>query len=87
MLKALVLAVPLALAVTACSGGATSSGSDVKAVSSDGTIVIGATLSLTGSLAGYGSPLKAGYEQEIADVNAAGGTSVGGTREKLKLKS
>ena len=47
--------------------------------------MIGATLSLTGSLARLGSPLEAGYEQEIADVNAAGGIAVGGTREKLKL--
>jgi branched-chain amino acid transport system substrate-binding protein len=47
--------------------------------------MLGATLSLTGSLAELGPPLEAGYEQEIADVNAAGGIAVGGTREKLKL--
>jgi branched-chain amino acid transport system substrate-binding protein len=80
---ALALAVPLALAVAACSGGGDGSGSGSS--SSGGTIVIGATLSLTGSLDVLGPPLEAGYEQEIADVNAAGGIAVGGTKEKLKL--
>ena len=47
--------------------------------------MIGATLSLTGSLGVLGPPLEAGYEQEIADVNAAGGIAIGGTKEKLKL--
>jgi branched-chain amino acid transport system substrate-binding protein len=47
--------------------------------------VIGATLSLTGSLGGPGLPLEAGYQQEVADVNAAGGITVGGSREKVKL--
>jgi branched-chain amino acid transport system substrate-binding protein len=80
MLKALVLAVPLVLAVAACSGG-----SGTGSSSSDAAIVIGATLSLTGSLDALGSPLEAGYKQEIADVNAAGGIAIGGTKEKLKL--
>jgi branched-chain amino acid transport system substrate-binding protein len=84
MLKALGLAVPLALAVAACSG-AGSSNSAARVVSSGPEIVIGATLSLTGSLDASGPPLEAGYEQEIADVNAAGGILVGGTRERLKL--
>ena len=47
--------------------------------------MIGATLSLTGSLGALGRPLEAGYQQEIADVNAAGGIAIGGTKEKLKL--
>src|ERR1700684_3829284 len=87
MLKTLVLAVPLALAVAACSGasGAVSSSLGGELATSGGTIVVGATLSLTGSLGVLGSPLEAGYEQEIADVNAAGGIAIGGTREKLKL--
>jgi branched-chain amino acid transport system substrate-binding protein len=78
MLKTLVLAVPLALA--ACSGGYGAGSS-----SSGGTVVIGTTLSLTGSLDVLGPPLEAGYKQEIADVNAAGGIAIGGTKEKLKL--
>jgi branched-chain amino acid transport system substrate-binding protein len=82
-----VLAVPLALAVAACSGasGTESPGSGGPAAGSNGTIVVGATLSLTGSLSALGSPLEAGYEQEIADVNTAGGIAIGGTKEKLKL--
>ncbi|HEX6453085.1 MAG TPA: ABC transporter substrate-binding protein [Trebonia sp.] len=81
MLKALALAVPLALA--AC--GAGSGGSDAGSSSSGPAIVIGATLSLTGSLDALGAPLEAGYKQEIANVNAAGGIAIGGTKEKLKL--
>ena len=87
MPRTLLLAVPLALAVAACSGasGAVSPSSGGKVVSSGAAIVIGTTLSLTGSLDVLGPPLEAGYEQEIADVNAAGGIAIGGTREKLKL--
>ena len=86
-LKTLLLAVPLAVAVAACSGGGSSSPSNAaaKIVSSDSTIVIGATLSLTGSLGALGQPLESGYQQEIADVNAAGGIAIGGTKKKLKL--
>ncbi|MGA7521142.1 MAG: ABC transporter substrate-binding protein [Acidobacteriaceae bacterium] len=86
-LKTLLLAVPLALAMAACSGGNSTSPSnaEVKIVSSDSTIVIGATLSLTGSLGALGQPLLAGYRQEIADVNAAGGIALGGAKEQLKL--
>jgi branched-chain amino acid transport system substrate-binding protein len=86
-LKALVLAVPLTLAVAACSGGGSAgeSNADAKLVNSGAAIVIGTTLSLTGSLAGLGRPLEAGYQQEIADVNAAGGIAIGGTKEKLRL--
>jgi branched-chain amino acid transport system substrate-binding protein len=47
--------------------------------------VIGATLSLTGDLGVLGPPLRAGYEQEVADVNAAGGVDIGGTKEELRL--
>src|SRR5262249_34194998 len=78
----LALAVPLALAVTACSGTGSSSSGTGTAV---GTITVGATLPLTGTLGVLGQPLEAGYEQEIANVNAAGGIVVGGAKEKLKL--
>ena len=87
MLSTLVLAVPLALAAAACSGasGAVPSAASGQRASAGGTIVIGATLSLTGSLDALGPPLEAGYEQEIADVNAAGGVALGGSKEKLTL--
>jgi branched-chain amino acid transport system substrate-binding protein len=86
-LKTLALAAPLALAVAACGGGSGTASPDPggKAAGTGGEIVIGATLSLTGSLGAPGLPLEAGYQQEIADVNAAGGITVGGTREKVKL--
>jgi branched-chain amino acid transport system substrate-binding protein len=79
MLKALALGLPLALAVAACTG---SGGMGGQAA---GPVVIGATLPLTGSLSALGTPIEAGYEQEIADVNAAGGITIGGTKEKLRL--
>jgi branched-chain amino acid transport system substrate-binding protein len=83
MLKTLTLAVPLALAAAACSG--VSGGSGAGSSRSGATIVIGATLSLTGSLDVLGSPLEAGYKQEIAAVNAAGGIAIGGREQKLRL--
>jgi branched-chain amino acid transport system substrate-binding protein len=84
-LTALLLAVPLAL-VAACSGGsAAPSKADAKVVNAGPAIVVGTTLSLTGPLGVLGRPLEAGYQQEIADVNAAGGIAVGGAMEKLKL--
>jgi branched-chain amino acid transport system substrate-binding protein len=84
MLKTLVPAVSLALAAAGCSGGGAGP-ANAKVVSAGGTVVIGATLSLTGSLGPLGAPLEAGYAQEIANVNASGGIAAGGTKEKLKL--
>jgi branched-chain amino acid transport system substrate-binding protein len=81
---AILATLALALSVAACSGGvgaATGTASPGTARS----IVIGATLSLTGSLSAPGAPLEAGYQQEIAAVNAAGGITVDGTRERLRL--
>jgi branched-chain amino acid transport system substrate-binding protein len=86
-MKTLLLAAPLALAVAACSGGASAGPSDADAqvVHADPAIVIGTTLSLTGTLGTLGGALEAGYALQIADVNAAGGVAIGGAREKLKL--
>jgi branched-chain amino acid transport system substrate-binding protein len=87
ILTLLALAGPLALAVAACSGGngAKPSGSGPVTAGAGPAIVIGATLSLTGSLDVLGPPLQAGYEQEVADVNAAGGIAAGGVKHRLKL--
>ena len=84
---ALLLTVPVTLAAAACSGGSSTapSNADAKTVNAHSEIVIGATLSLTGSLSALGQPLEAGYRQRIADVNAAGGVAIGGVRQKLKL--
>jgi branched-chain amino acid transport system substrate-binding protein len=86
-LTTLVLAVPLALAVAACGGGGSAgpSKADAKIVNSGAAIVIGSTLSLTGSLGVLGRPLEAGYQLQIADVNAAGGITIGGRKEQLRL--
>jgi branched-chain amino acid transport system substrate-binding protein len=83
----LMLAVPLAVAVAACSGGSSAgpSNADAKVVNAGASVVVGATLSLTGALAALGQPLEAGYQQEIADVNAAGGIAIGAAKEKLRL--
>jgi branched-chain amino acid transport system substrate-binding protein len=84
MRKALALAALPALAVAACSAsGSTTPGR--ASADSAGTIVVGATLSLTGSLSALAPPLEAGYRQEIANVNAGGGLAVGGTKRKLRL--
>lgn len=57
-----------------------------SASASDGPIVLGATLSLTGSLGSIGPVEKEGYEQFVKDVNAAGGIDVGGTKRKVEVK-
>jgi branched-chain amino acid transport system substrate-binding protein len=84
-LTALLLGVPLAV-VAACSGGSSApSSANAKVADAGGAIAVGTTLSLTGSLGAVGRALEAGYELQIASVNAAGGIVVGGTREKLRL--
>jgi branched-chain amino acid transport system substrate-binding protein len=40
---------------------------------------------MTGGEASFGAQMKAGAEMAVADINAAGGISVGGTKMKLKL--
>ena len=73
------------LVVSACSGGGAGGGGGAAAAGRGGTVVIGATLSLTGSAGGLGTPVRAGYEQEVADVNAAGGVTVGGRKDRVRL--
>jgi len=48
-------------------------------------IVIGASLPLSGPLAGFGAYQKWGYETAINDANKNGGIDVGGARRKAKL--
>src|SRR5580704_18732340 len=65
---------------TACASGAGSQSGG------QGTpITLGASLSLTGALGSFGIDQRAGYQQAIADANAAGGVKIGGTRHKVKL--
>jgi branched-chain amino acid transport system substrate-binding protein len=49
------------------------------------TIVLGSSLSLTGPLGAFGVLQQKGYQQAVADLNAAGGVDVGGNREKVSL--
>ena len=48
-------------------------------------IVIGASLPLSGPLAGFGSFQQWGYKRAVDEVNKAGGISIGGTKQMVKL--
>lgn len=72
----------LALPTAACGGTTKDSGS----ATGGGDIVLGSSLSLTGPLGQFGVDLKAGYEQQVADVNAGGGLKVGASKRKVTLK-
>ena len=66
----------LMVSLAAC-GGAASGGTQ--------TIVIGATLPLTGSLGSFGPLIQTGYMKAVNDINASGGLTVGGTKDKIQL--
>jgi branched-chain amino acid transport system substrate-binding protein len=69
------------VAVAGCgssgSGGGGDNGSD--------TIKIGASVPLSGPLAGFGSFVKWGYQHAVNEANAAGGITVDGKKKKVKL--
>jgi branched-chain amino acid transport system substrate-binding protein len=69
----------LATALSACGSGGGS------ATASSGPIVIGASIPLTGPLAGFGYFEKWGYQHAVNQVNATGGIKVDGTKRKVKL--
>src|ERR1700743_1716895 len=48
-------------------------------------IVIGASLPLSGPLAGFGSFQQWGYKRAVDEVNKAGGIAVSGTKKMVKL--
>lgn len=48
-------------------------------------VVLGASLSMTGPLGQFGVDLKTGYQQQIKDLNAAGGLDIGGTKRPVTL--
>jgi len=54
--------------------------------SSGGDITIGASLPLSGPLAGFGSFVQWGYKHAVDQVNAAGGLQVGGSKRHVTLK-
>lgn len=81
---AVIAAVPVAL--TACSSGTADSPSGGGASGGKGApVILGTSLSMTGPLGQFGVALKAGYEQLVSDVNAAGGLDVGGTKRQVQL--
>jgi branched-chain amino acid transport system substrate-binding protein len=79
--RPLALAAVLSLAVLASACASQSSGSSGKG----DPITLGASLSLTGALGSFGVDQRAGYQQAIADINAAGGVKIGGTAHQVKL--
>ena len=80
---ALIVAFVLALTVSLTLVGWTSRTSGSSASSS--TITIGASIPLSGPLAGFGSFEKWGYQHAVDLVNAAGGITVDGQKKKVKL--
>lgn len=73
----------LLAACTSGSGNKSSNGS--ASGGSQDPIVVGTSLSLTGPLAPIGTVQQPGYEQLVADINEAGGVSVGGVKRKIAL--
>jgi branched-chain amino acid transport system substrate-binding protein len=82
--RPLALAAVLSLTVLASACASQSSGSSGSSGKGD-PITLGASLSLTGALGSFGVDQRAGYQQAIADINAAGGVKIGGTSHQVKL--
>jgi branched-chain amino acid transport system substrate-binding protein len=76
---AALIAVAVTLVVAACGASGGSSGS------SSGDIKIGASIPISGTLAGFGSFVKWGYQHAVNEVNNAGGLDIGGKKRKVKL--
>ena len=74
----------LALATT-LSACASSAGSATAGSSSSGPIVIGASIPLTGPLAGFGYFEKWGYQHAVNVVNSTGGIKIDGVKRQVKL--
>ncbi|WP_134741037.1 ABC transporter substrate-binding protein [Nocardioides sp. 503] len=56
-----------------------------SAADSDGPIVIGTSLSMTGAFGGIGQLQKAGYDLAVQTLNDAGGVDVDGTKREVEL--
>ena len=72
----------LTMSIAACGGSSTAGGGGATGPQ---TIVVGATLPLTGSLAAVGVILKAAYQQAVDDANASGQVKINGTAAKINL--
>jgi branched-chain amino acid transport system substrate-binding protein len=81
-IRAMVGAAGVAMAVAGCAGGESGGGGS----SGNGdTVKIGASIPLSGELAGFGSFQKWGYQHAVDEVNKVGGLDVGGKKVKVKL--
>jgi branched-chain amino acid transport system substrate-binding protein len=83
--KAATIAALAASCVVLAACGSSSSSSSGAGGSSSDVIKIGASVPLSGPLAGFGSFLKWGYEHAVSQVNAAGGITVDGKKKKVQL--
>ena len=79
-----VAGIALAIAIAACGSSGSSSSGGSSGNGSD-TVTIGASVPLSGPLAGFGSFVKWGYEHAVAEANAKGGITVDGKKKKVKL--
>nr|WP_326185669.1 ABC transporter substrate-binding protein [uncultured Oscillibacter sp.] len=92
-LLSLILALCLALSLTACGGKTVeqSSGGDTAAPSEensgDATITLGMIGPLTGSLAVYGTHIEKGVKLAIKEINAAGGVSLSDGTYQLDVET
>ncbi len=77
------LVAALALILSAC--GSSGSGSGSSSGDSSSPIKIGASIPLSGELAGFGSFQKWGYQHVVDDINKAGGLDVDGKKRKVEL--
>jgi branched-chain amino acid transport system substrate-binding protein len=75
-----IAALAVSVGLAACGSSSSSSGG-----SGGDTIKIGASVPLSGPLAGFGSFVKWGYQHAVAQVNATGGITVNGKKKKVQL--
>ena len=99
LFKVVAVAALLPMTITAACGGTTkdassstpgtsssqAGNSSQPGGSSGPAVVLGSSLSLTGPLGQFGVGLQKGYEQQISEVNAAGGVNVGGIKHPVTL--
>ncbi len=82
---AIAASVVVATALAACSSSSSSSASGGSGAPSGDPIKIGASIPLSGPLAGFGSFQKWGYQHAVDAVNAAGGIEVDGVKRPVEL--
>ena len=89
-LLSLLLALSMALSLTACGGSKTeesTGASDTAAEAGGGTITLGMIGPLTGSLTVYGTHIERGVKLAIEEINAAGGITLGDGTYQLAVET